>query len=150
MQAHPLILVHTSPIFHSTASFSLSLLHSTHSHLTLPSLSISPFPPLPPPPPPPSQSGPSLVSMVTVREALLRAENCSWLPFRAAAAEALFSALLWMVWGSGRGERRTGGTHPSFFEGGGQSVTLYVCRWWGEEEKEEEEQGGKRRREWDE
>lgn len=94
-------------------------------------------------PPPPNQPGPSLVSMVTVREVLLRVENCSWLPFRSVAAEALFSPLLWMVWGSGRGERRTGGTHlfPFFFFGGwvggrgGSTDTLCVCSLWREEEE---------------
>lgn len=71
--------------------------------------------------------------MVTVREVLLRVENCSWLPFRSVAAEALFSPLLWMVWGSGRGEHRTGGTHlfPLFFflggwEGGPLTLSAFV------------------------
>lgn len=131
LRSHPLVVIHTSPIVHSAPSSPLSLLHCSASHLTLPSLSISPYFP----------SLQSFVSMATVGEALSLAENRSWAPFRAAAVKALFSPLLWMMWGS---QRRTGGTHLSrsmFFIG----QALCICRLWGEVETEQEE--GRRKEE---
>lgn len=80
--------------------------------------------------------------MVTVEAALLPAENCSWAPFRvAAAAAALFRLSLCSEWCRIRTGRAQGRRSPSFWGRDGACVEGEGRRTWRRRRRRESERG---------